>query len=168
TYGLRAHELRRFVTLPALSLLALRLALAIHPADHADRQSLESSGWELVDPEVVAGDPWSYRRFVQGSAAELMIAKNMYVQARSGWFSDRSLCYLASGRPVIAQDTGFASTYPTGLGLLAFTTLAEAASALEQISAEPAKHAQAAREVAEACFDSGLVLGRLLSLLDGA
>ena len=165
SYGLRAHELRRFAALPAASPLPLILALAIHAADRADRELLESSGWQLIEPSTVAADPWSYRAFVQGSAAELMIAKNMYVRARSGWFSDRSLCYLASGRPVIAQDTGFASRYPTGLGLLAFTTFDEAAAALHEVAAEPAKHGQAARELAETFFDSDLVLGRLLQRL---
>ena len=164
TYGLRAHELRRFAALPSTSPLPLQLALAIHPSDGADRQLLEANGWILLDPDTVA-DPWEYRRFIQSSAAELMVAKNMYVRARSGWLSDRSLCYLATGRPVVAQDTGFASRYPTGLGLLPFTTFEEAVAALHEVASEPAKHRQAARELAEACFDSDVVLRRLLSVL---
>jgi hypothetical protein len=167
-YGLRVHELRRFAALPGRSPLPLELALSIDAADGADAERLTSSGWRLVDPLTVASDPWSYRRYVQQSAAEVMIAKNMYVQARSGWFSDRSLCYLASGRPVVAQDTGFSANYPTGLGLLPFTTLDEAADALAAVAAEPAKHGQAARELAEAWFDSDLVLTRLLSRLENA
>jgi hypothetical protein len=165
TYGLRAHEFRRFTRLPAASPLPLHVALDIHPADGADRRVLEGSGWTLLDPAAVAPDPWSYRRFIQESAAELIVAKNMYVQANSGWMSDRSLCYLASGRPVIAQDTGFASTYPADAGLLAFTTLDEAADALRRVAAEPDKHGRAAREVAEAHFDSDRVLARLLASL---
>lgn len=165
TYGLRAHEMRRFASLASASPLPVEVALDIHPADHADRELLEANGWALLDPVTVAGDPWAYRRFVQGAAAELMIAKNMYVRARSGWFSDRSLCYLASGRPVVAQDTGFASRYPTGLGLLAFTAVDEALDALQHVAADPAKHGRAARELAEGCFDSDLVLGRLLAAL---
>ena len=168
TYGLRAHELRRFAALPSASPLPLHLALAIHPSDGADRRLLEANGWTLLDPEVVAADPWDYRRFIQSSAAELMVAKNMYVRAASGWLSDRSLCYLATGRPVIAQDTGLARRYPTGLGLLLFTTFDEAVAALGEVASEPAKHRQAARELAEAHFDSDLVLGRLLSALDAA
>ena len=165
SFGLRAHELRRFAGLPGASPLPLHLALAIHPADGADRELLERSGWTILDPAAVAGDPWSYRGFIQGSAAELMVAKNMYVRANSGWVSDRSLCYLASGRPVVAQDTGFSSRYPTGSGLVTFATFDEAVDALEQVAAEPDKHGRAARELAEAYFDSDVVLGRLLSEL---
>lgn len=165
SYGLRAHELRRFAALPAASPLPLHLALDIHPADHADRERLEDSGWTLVDPGTVAGDPWSYRRFIQESAAELMVAKNIYVRANSGWLSDRSLCYLSSGRPVVAQDTGFTARYPTGLGLLAFTDPDDAVEALLAVAGEPVKHGLAARELAEAYFDSDLVLGRLLANL---
>lgn len=168
SYGLRAHELRRFAALPGASSFPLHLALSIHAADDADRQLLEASGWTLVDPGIVAGDPWSYRAFIQGSAGELMVAKNMYVQARSGWISDRSICYLSTGRPVVAQDTGFSTRYPTGCGLLSFTTFDEAVAAIEQVAAEPAKHARAARELAEAYFDSDIVLGRLLSELGAA
>ena len=165
SYGLRAHELRRFAALPAVSPLPLHLALDIHPADHADRERLEASGWTLVDPATVAPDPWSYRRFIQQSAAELMVAKNMYVRSASGWLSDRSLCYLASGRPVVAQDTGFTGRYPSGLGLLAFTDFDEAVDALDAMAADPVKHGVAARELAAAYFDSDLVLGRLLGKL---
>ena len=165
SYGLRAHELRRFADLPGSSPLPLHLALDIHPADHADRERLEAAGWTLVDPATVAADPWSYRRFIQRSAAELMVAKNMYVRAISGWLSDRSLCYLSSGRPVVAQDTGFTARYPSGLGLLAFTDFEEAVGALEAVAADPVKHGVAARELAEAYFDSDLVLGRLLAKL---
>jgi hypothetical protein len=165
SYGLRAHELRRFADLPASSPLPLHLALDIHPADHADRERLEASGWTLVDPATVAADPWSYRRFIQDSAAELMVAKNMYVRAHSGWLSDRSLCYLSSGRPVVAQDTGFTGRYPSGLGLLAFSDFDEAAEALRAVAEEPEKHGVGARELAEAYFDSDLVLSRLLAKL---
>lgn len=168
TYGLRAHELRRFAALPRSSPLSLHLALAIHSADHADRELLETSGWTLLDPGVVASDPWSYRRFIGGSAGELMVAKNMYVRAQSGWVSDRSLCYLASGRPVVAQDTGYSVRYPVGSGLVPFTTFDEAVDALGRVAAEPAKHSRVARELAEAYFDSDIVLGRLLAALGAA
>jgi hypothetical protein len=114
TYGLRVHEFRRFAALPRLCRQPFELALEIHPSDQPDRALLERNGWALVEPAAVAGDPWSYRAYVQGSRGELMVAKGMYVQSNSGWFSDRSICYLASGRPVVAQDTGFRSHCPTG------------------------------------------------------
>jgi hypothetical protein len=164
-YGLRAHEMRRFAALPRLSGHPFEIALDLHPADGKDRALLEENGWALVDPRAVAGDPWAYRRYIQGSAAELTIAKNMYVQSRSGWFSDRSICYLASGKPVLAQDTGLAGHYPIGEGLLTFTTLDEALLGVEELASDREGHAQAARSLAEEYFASDRVLGRLLAEL---
>jgi hypothetical protein len=94
-----------------------------------------------------------------------MIAKGMYVQTRSGWFSDRSICYLASGRPVLAQDTGLADVLPTGSGLLTFATLEEAAETAREIRRDYARHARAARTVAVDCFESSIVLGALVRKL---
>jgi hypothetical protein len=97
-----------------------------------------------------------------------MVAKEMYVASRSGWLSERSLCYLASGRPVLAQDTGLEELYPTGEGLVTYTTLDEAVAGVESIRAEPAAHAAAARALAEEHFDSDRVLGRLLDRMTAA
>jgi hypothetical protein len=94
-----------------------------------------------------------------------MVAKGMYVQANSGWFSDRSICYLASGRPVLAQDTGLARHYPTGEGLLTFATLDEARAGVEAIERDYPRHSRAARALAEAHFDSDQVLSTLLRRL---
>jgi hypothetical protein len=94
-----------------------------------------------------------------------MAAKNMYVQANSGWFSERSICYLASGRPVLIQDTGIKNLYPTGEGLLTFTSLEEALSGVEKLSGNYARHARAARDFAEEYFDSNKVLNQLLTKL---
>jgi hypothetical protein len=162
TYGLRVHELRRFAELPARAGGAWELALDIHPADAADADRLRAGGWSLVDPAAVAGTPSGYRRYLQASGAEVMVAKGMYVHSRSGWVSERSLCYLASGRPVLAQDTGFTELYPTGEGLLAFSTPEEALAGAEAIRGDPVRHAAAARALAEEHFASDLVLGRLL------
>jgi hypothetical protein len=133
TYGLRVHELRRFAELPRRTSASFELALDIDDADIADRRRLQEEGWTLVDPRAAAGDPWRYRTYVQNSSAELMIAKNLYVDTRSGWFSDRSSCYLASGRPVLAQDTGIRDLLPCGEGLVTFSTLDEAAAGAEEI-----------------------------------
>lgn len=165
TYGLRVHEFRKFAQLPRLSGRSFELALDIHPAEVNDLALLEDNGWSLVDPGLVAGDPWAYREYIRGSMAEFMVAKNMYVQANSGWLSDRSLCYLASGKPVLAQNTGFTEFYPTGEGLLSFRTLEEASSGADEISRNTAHHARAARALAENYFDSDKVLGRLLAKL---
>jgi hypothetical protein len=164
-YGLRVHEFRRFARLPELTGRAFELALAIHAAEAPDLALLRDTGWSLVDPADVATTPAGYRDFIAESTAELMIAKGMYVQSRSGWFSERSICYLASGRPVVAQDTGLADLYPLGCGLLAFDTLDQAAGCVESIARGYARHADAARAIAEARFDSDKVLARLLERL---
>jgi hypothetical protein len=130
-YGQKAHTLRELIDLPKRTSERLILALAIHPDEVKDLQALRQNGWELIDPASVADTPSKYRTFVQGSKAELGVAKSGYVKARSGWFSDRSACYLASGRPVLAQDTGFSRYLPTGRGLLRFESSSEAADGIE-------------------------------------
>jgi hypothetical protein len=166
TYGLRAHEFRKFATLPDLARRRFEVALDIGDADSKDVELLRGNGWALIEPREAAGDPWRYRDYIRASAAELMIAKGMYVQSRSGWFSDRSICYLASGKPVIAQDTGFSDTLPTGEGLLAFTTLEQAVDAAHAVGRDRARHAAAARRIAEDYFDSSKVLTALTQRLE--
>ena len=138
------------------------LALAIHPDESSDLAALAGSGWLLLNPAQVAHNPASYRRFIQGSKAEFGIAKSGYVAAGCGWFSDRSICYLASGRPVIAQETGFSRFLPTGEGLFAFQTGADVLASIEALRHDYTRHSRAARAVAEAYFDSDKVLARLL------
>jgi len=161
-YGQKAHSLRRLIDLPTRTRERCALALAIHPSETSDLAALAANGWELLDPARVAGDPASYRRFVQGSKAELGVAKSGYTAARCGWFSDRSVCYLASGRPVIAQETGFSRFLPTGQGLIAFETTDDILAAVERLGSDYAGQARAARALAEAHFDSDRVLTRLL------
>jgi hypothetical protein len=164
-YGLRVHEFRRFVDLPRRSDPAFELVLDIDPADDADRRCLTRAGWSLVDPATVA-DPGAYRSYIQRSRAELCVAKGMYVATRSGWISDRSVCYLASGKPVLAQETGFTRLLPAGEGLLAFTDLDGAVAGVEEIERDYERHARAARAIAERHFDSDRVLGDLLARLE--
>lgn len=163
-YGLRVHEFRRFADLPARCRTpTFAYALDIDPVEVDDLDLLARGGWHLISPAAVAGTPGHYREFIQGSLAEFMVAKGMYVRSRSGWFSDRSACYLASGRPVIAQDTG--RTEAHSAGLLTFGTADEALGAVECVLADYPRHCRAAREIAEASFDSDLVLGRLVDRL---
>jgi hypothetical protein len=166
TYGLRVHEFRKFLDLPRRSGRRFELALDIHPDEQRDLALLRDRGWSLADHGTVTGDPESYRRYLQRSRGEVMIAKNMYVDTHSGWFSDRSVCYLASGRPVLAQDTGWTRHFPAGEGLLAFTTLDEAILGIEEIERDFERHCRAARRMAERYFDSDLVLRRLLQKLE--
>ena len=168
-YGLRVHQFRRFAALPRRAGGGtFELALDIHAADAADNTLLTDGGWSIVPPATVASTPDGYRDYIQASDAEIMVAKGIYVDSASGWLSERSLCYLASGRPVLAQETGFSDLYPTGEGLLAFSTMEEAIAGVEAIRADPAGHAAAAREIAEEHFDSDRVLGRLLDRVGAA
>jgi hypothetical protein len=157
------HEFRKFAQVPRLSGRRFELALDIDSAETSDLELLRGNGWRLVSPRQVAGDLWTYRSFLQSSFAEFMVARGIYVQARSGWFSERSICYLASGTPVLAQDTGLDGLLPSGDGLVTFTSADEAAAGVESICADHEGHSGAAADLAEAYFDSDLVLPRLLS-----
>jgi hypothetical protein len=165
TFGLRVHEFRRFFELPGRTSTRFEVALDIDEAEVHDLRQLEANGWTLADPRAAAGDPWLYRDFVQRSAAELMVAKNLYVDTRNGWFSDRSACYLASGRPVLAQDTGLDGLVPSGEGLLTFSTLEEAAAGVDEIIRGYQRHSRTARAIAEEHFAAERVLPRLLEKL---
>lgn len=164
-YGVRAHEFRRFADLPRLTAERFEAVLDIDEADRADAELLRDGGWNLLSPADAAGDPASYRSYVQSSRAELMVAKQMYVETRGGWFSDRSACYLASGKPVVAQDTGFSRNYPVGEGLLPFEDLEGAIAAVEEVNSDPRRHADAARAIAEEHLDARKVLATLLDEL---
>jgi hypothetical protein len=168
SYGQKAHSLRPLIELPLLTPQRFELALGIHSDETNDLAALAANGWILLDPAEVAGTPDRYRRFVQESKAEFGIAKSGYVASRCGWFSDRSLCYLASGRPVLAQDTGFGRWLPVGEGVLSFSTLDEAVAGADAIAADYPRHAGAARRIAEQFFDSDIVLSRLLDRIGAA
>jgi hypothetical protein len=164
-YGQKAHSLRRRLELPALADERFELALAIDEGEASDLAALAEHGWRLVDPQEAAGTPARYQAFVQGSKAELGVAKSGYVASRCGWFSDRSACYLASGRPVVAQETGFSDFLPTGEGLLAFETIDDVLAGIETLAADYEVHRRAARSLAEERFDSDRVLTGLLACL---
>ena len=165
TLGLRVHEFRRFFELAERSRVEFELALDIDEADTKDLDALRRHGWRLADPREVAGDPWGYRDYVQRSSAELMVAKNLYVETHSGWFSDRSACYLASGRPVLAQDTGLDGLLTTGEGLITYSTLEEAEAGVREIERDYERHSRAARAIAEEHFAAERVLPRMLEEL---
>jgi len=162
-YGLKVHEFRKVIELPARAPLEFEIALDIHPDDDRDREALEANGWHLVDPRDAVPGPLEFRNYVQSSGGEFSVAQGIYVDTRSGWFSDRSVRYLASGRPALLQDTGFSRNYPVGEGLVGFSTLDEAASGARRIAADYAAHREAARALAEQRFDSDRVLPRFLS-----
>ena len=164
-YGQKAHSLRPLLGLPRLTPEKLLLALSIHPGETRDLAALAENGWEWVDPATVTDTPERYQQFIQGSWAEFGVAKSGYVHSRCGWFSDRSVCYLASGRPVLAQDTGLAQLLPTGEGLLLFESLEEAVAGIAELRRNYPAHAKRARAIAEEYFESDKVLTRLLHSL---
>jgi hypothetical protein len=160
TYGLKVHEFRKFVELPQRSPDRFEIALDYHQADQGDVDALRGRGWLVADPQEVAGDPEAMRAYVQGSSAEFSAAQGMYVDTACGWFSDRSVRYLASGKPVLVQDTGFSDALPVGEGLLAFRTLEEAVAGAAEITGRYSEHCSAARRIAEEYFEAEWVLSR--------
>ena len=167
-FGVKAHEFRKFLALPTCTDHEFEIALDVHPADRQDVESLVGHGWRIADPRQVAADPFAFRRYIQESSAEFSVAQGIYVDTCSGWFSDRTVRYLASGKPVLVQDTGFGQTYPVGCGLVAFRTLQEAVRGAEGINRDYGRHARAAREIAEGFFDSDKVIQTLLETVEVA
>lgn len=159
TYGTKELEFGKVEDLPSRTKSQFEIAVggADPPIDR-----WRSLGWSVVSSEGVSRTADDYRSYVQASRGEFSVAKNVYVATRSGWFSCRSVCYLASGRPVILQDTGFSKILPTGEGLLAFGDLAGAVAAVEQVEADYEEHQRQARAIARSCFDSRIVLGAIL------
>jgi hypothetical protein len=137
--------------------------MAILPPNEGVRREVEGGGWRLTDPRPISADADSYRDFIAGSRGEFTVAKDIYVRTNSGWFSDRAVCYLASGRPVITMRTGFDRLYPLGEGLLDFATHDEAVAAIDAIAGDYRRHSRAARELAREHFDGERVVGDLLA-----
>jgi len=161
TYVWSKHaEFLKFIELPRRTAQPLELALA---ADNETIQLIRGHGWRTIDAVTLSKDIVPYRQYILGSRGEFTVAKDQYVRPRSGWFSDRSACYLAAGRPVITQDTGFAKILPTGRGLFAFETIEDVLCALEAIDRDYAGHCRAALEVAREHFAAEKVLTSLLN-----
>lgn len=158
-YGMKSDMFSDFLDLPTRSMARFELAVG---GGAIPRALLRENGWNLQDPLVVAADPWSYQEFIRRSQGEFTVAKEGYVASRSGWFSERSAAYLASGRPVVTQDSGFSDWLPTGEGLFAFKTPDEAQAACDEVFRRREVHGAAAREIAEVHFDARKVLNDLL------
>src|SRR5207253_7146356 len=137
--------------------------MAMLPPDETVRDTVESAGWGLVDPRPVSAGMDAYRDFIAGSRGEFTVAKDIYVRPNSGWFSDRAVCYLAAGRPVVTMRTGFTSYCPAGRGLFDYATHEEALAAIDALAGDFLGHSRAAREVAGECFAAERVIGELLT-----
>ncbi len=156
------HEWEKFMDLPRRTAQPFEVALKIDVP--AERDRLEAHGWRVVSPVEMSLDVFGrYPDYFRRSRAEFTVAKDQNVRLRSGWFSERDACYLASGKPVIAQDTGFGKVLPTGEGLFAFTTTEEILAAIEVINADYLRHCRAARAIAEEYFEARAVARRLLA-----
>jgi hypothetical protein len=153
------HEFLRFADLPSKSVLPLELAVT--GISEAEAEGLRQRNWRLRRAEDLS-EPCAYRDYIRGSLGEFTASKEQYVRPRTGWFSDRSVCYLAGGRPVITQDTGIRNIIPTGEGLFVFATEEEAIAAIEAIAGNYEKHSAAANAVAREYFDAERVLGDVL------
>jgi len=143
--------------------LARRTSQPIELAINGPREFLQQHGWTTVGAMSISRDLWTYRDYIQHSKAELGVAKQLYVATRSGWFSDRSECYLAAGRAALVQDTGFSRNLPVGEGLLAFNNLEQALEGIAMINADYRRHSRAAQAIAREYFDAPVVLAKMLA-----
>jgi len=160
TYGTKEMEFDKIESLPQRVKAKFEIAVG---GDQAPREHWRRLGWLERDSQTISQTAEDYRDYVQTSRGEFSVAKNVYVATRCGWFSCRSVCYLAAGRPVVVQDTGFSELIPTGDGLMAFSTLEQAVAAIESIEADYTRHQRAAREVARTHFNANIVLASLLN-----
>ena len=161
SYGVKAHQFRRYAGTPDACGVPFEIALDLDPADHRDRERLRAANWRLVDPQAVVATA-GFAQFVRSSGAEFSVAQGVYVDTASGWFSDRTVRYLASGRPAVVQDTGIRHTLPVGDGLLTFRTPAEAAVRATEVVEDYDRHRRAARRMAEEYFAADRALAPLL------
>jgi hypothetical protein len=159
SYGQKDREFATYLSIPERVGLPMELAVNA-PAE--TRSGLVDRGWRLADPRAATKTPWTYQEYVAGSRAEFSVAKHGYVSTHSGWFSDRSCGYMAMGRPVILQDTGFSQLLPCGEGLLPFCNPDQATAAILAVHRDYQRHSRAARALARECFDADKVLTSLL------
>lgn len=154
------YEFLKFIDLPQRTTQPFELALSSYEA--TDEEMLKAKGWRVTPALEFSLDADRYRQFILTSRGEWTVAKDQNVRLRSGWFSDRAASYLAAGRPVVTQETGFSNVLPTGAGLFGFSTMEETLAAVDAINSDYARHSRAARGLARECFSSDVVLSKLL------
>jgi len=160
TYGTKEIELEKVKELPSRTKAQLEIAVG---GPKPARKELSAHGWATIDSEDISRTADQYREYVESSRGEFSVAKNVYVATRSGWFSCRSTCYLAAGRPVVIQDTGFSEIFPVGEGVVPFSNFNEAIAAIEKVESDYPHHQDAARELARTQFSSDVVLADMLN-----
>lgn len=158
-YGQKDIEFMRVIGLPQILGDVFEIALGGVNAPH---ETIAEAGWRISDPLKVTENPWTYRDYIAQSRGEFSVAVNLEVKTRSGWFSERTAAYLASGKPAVVQDTGFSENLPTGKGLFAFQDMNDVIAAIEIINRDYRRHCKAARQIAEEYFDSRKVLTEII------
>ncbi len=156
------HEYLKIIDLPRRTSARLELAIGLSGVSPEVRELLSANGWQTADAYEMSLAPWPYRDYICSSAAELSVAKDMVARTKCGWFSERSACYLAAGRPVITQDTGFGRTLPTGAGLFAFETADDIVAAIDAVQTDYPRHSRAAKAIAQEYFRAETVLAGVL------
>ena len=162
TYGQKDLEFNRFRDLPSKTSVPLRLAMGLGVDGLRPAEELRKLGWDLVEPQEAVPDHRAYRSFLTNSRGEWSVAKQGYVEGKTGWFSCRTACYLAAGRPAVVQETGWSRHIPSGRGVLPFTTVEEAAEGLARVTRNYSEHSKAAREIALEFFEAKKVCHDLL------
>ena len=164
-YGMKSRSFDDYLDMPQR--VSPQMSLALGGAE-APRDRLADHGWLVSNSLDASRDPWVYQSYIQSAKAEWSVAKHGYAVGRCGWFSERSACFLATGRPVVVQDTGIGRIYPTGSGMLTFSSLDEAVDAIRSVEADYARHCIAARQIAEEYFASNRVLTQMLDQIDSS
>ena len=159
-YGLKSDSFSCIEKIPLKSHCKFEMALG---GEDVPRKGLREKNWILINPLEVSKNPWNYQKYIQHSKGELSVAKHGYVVSNSGWFSERSACYLASGRPVITQETGFSNWMETGTGVMGFKDEKQALDALEMVNSNYKSHCQKALELAHEYFDAKKILKQLIN-----
>lgn len=159
SYGLKSSSFPPYFDLPSSAGMSMELAAG---SPTVPREKLRENGWSVVDPRAPTKTPWTYQHYIQESKAEFTVAKEAYAKTNCGWFSERSAAYMASGRPVVTQETGFSRVIPSGEGVLGFQSPQQARTALHEVHSRYDFHCRRAREIAEEYFDSDKVLTALL------
>lgn len=159
-YWTKDREFEKFLDVPLRRDVGFELAVGV---DEATAARLKAKRWRRADSVAVSRNIDAYRAYIEGSRGEFTVARDQYVRPNTGWFSDRTACYLAAGRPVITQETGFSKFLPTGRGLFGFRTMDDVLAAVDAIESDYAAHAEGAREVARDCFAAEKVVGSLMA-----
>ena len=161
-WGQKDVEFMKYIELPQRTSQKFEIAMGEGPGKKRPTALLQEKGWKIIEPDQALPTPWAYRDYLRESKAEWSVAKEGYVKSRSGWFSYRTECYLAQGRPAVVQDTAWSVHYPAGAGLIGFSNPDEALAGIEDVAADYDHHCRAARKLAEDYLDAGKVLSRLL------